>query len=385
MVSTFASPGARFREQKAVGRFSPAVVVCLVALFSWCIPAHGVEETNWYQKGDALLKANQYPEAIAALTTAIETVPHDYQAYCKRAAARYLSGDCGNAIADYDAGLALNPNDAVALHQLALVLAYCPDPKFRNLSRALTAAKGAVALVRRPGFLATLAKIQDDAGARKEAVRTQEALIALARDQGNTKDMPAMEAALAKYRRKIVGAAPAPPKTAPPLSPRGPVRLKPPRTTDASEPASHPFTIHVYSFRDKEKALGISLAMRANRLAAFVTPIALAGKGQWYRVYVGAFGSESAARKRAFSLKRRKLPYARVVRRPWTVQIIPPGESTLADLGKMLDRSGIPTYGELAHGKEKRRLYGAFKTEKEARQAAGDLTDQGFNAAAVAR
>jgi tetratricopeptide (TPR) repeat protein len=55
------------------------------------------------------------------------------------------------AIDDFDKALALEPTDAGLLHELARLLAHCPDQKVRNPRRAVELARGAVSLNPRNG------------------------------------------------------------------------------------------------------------------------------------------------------------------------------------------------------------------------------------------
>ena len=215
------------------------ILVALAAAL-WPAGAGAAPETNWFEKGSDLLQAHHYDEAIAALTTAIETVPHDYQAYSKRGAARYLKGDYDAAIADYRRALAIHPDDAVALHQLALVLAFCPDSGFRNLPRAIALARRAVNLLPDPAFLSSLAAVQAEAGAWTDAVQTQERLVARIQALGQTEELAAMEARLARYRRRQ-DALPGPKVQAPAV----PIRVAAPRPVQNAQGRTvHPEPFH---------------------------------------------------------------------------------------------------------------------------------------------
>lgn len=350
----------------------------------WPVGSGAEEETNWFEKGSDLLQAHRYDEAIAALTTAIETVPHDYQAFSKRGAARYLKGDYDEAIADYHRALAIHPDDAVALHQLALVRAFCPDSGFRDLPRAITLARRAVTILPDPAFLSSLSAIQAEAGAWTDAVQTQERLIAQIKQFGQTEELAAMEARLARYRRRR-DAVPEPP----PPAPTGPIRVTAPRPTQTPRtetPAPSPFTVHVHSFPQQDKANRAATALRMENAPAFVAPVDLPQKGRWFRVYVGIYARKAEAEAAARDLRKRGLPYAKTVSRPWTVRVSPLKEKAdPVDFTARLHRKGYVTYRPGLMAKNGPRLYGAFETEKEAEAAALELRRNGFSAAAAAR
>ncbi|MBI9085217.1 MAG: SPOR domain-containing protein [Desulfobacterales bacterium] len=371
--------------------------ILMVVATAFLLPtqAGAVDETNWYEKGSELLKAHQYQEAIDAFSTAVETIPHDYQAYSKRGAARYLKGDYAEAIADYHTALGMNPDDAVALHQLAVILTFCPDPAFQNLSQALISAQRAVDLMYAPIFIKTLAAIQYEAGEIEAAVHTQEKLIALTQYLGQTIDLPAMEAQLSEYRKKsrkfgqLSSNMPEDQDVGLPPPHKDPVRVNPYRSRKKPNdraPETHAFTIHLHSFQDRDKANRTAQSLRSRGEAAFVSHVDIPKRGRWFRVYVGSYSLESEAMKHAIELRRQKLPYARAVQRPWAVRVGLSGrDATLADLDETLLDRGYLTHPLQTGGPGKARLYGAFATENDAEAAARELKTDGFDATAVAQ
>ena len=119
--------------------------------------------------------------------------------------------------------------------------------------------------------------------------------------------------------------------------------------------------------------------------AAFVAPVDLPEKGRWYRVYVGIYGQKTNAEAAARNLRKRGLPYAKTVSRPWTVRVTAKEKADPGDLAARLRREGFITYRPGLTAKDGPRLYGAFETEKEADAAAVTLCRKGFAAVAAAR
>lgn len=77
-------------------------------------------------------------------------------------------------------------------------------------------------------------------------------------------------------------------------------------TSPAPKPSSY-FTLQVASFRDSGEAERYARLFRERGYAARVVKVELPGKGTWYRVYVGRFGSKVEAEQAYRKLKARKL------------------------------------------------------------------------------
>jgi tetratricopeptide (TPR) repeat protein len=169
------------------------------------------EEEDPFGKGLELIGQQRYEEAIKALSTAIEIISHDYQAYNYRGVARALEGDYDRAIADYNKAieirpryaeaynnrgfarirrgdlenalkdysraLEVNPFFAEAYNNKAWVLATCADRRFRNGDQAVLLAQKAVELNPDVGTLDTLAAAYAAAGNFDAAVDTQKKAI----------------------------------------------------------------------------------------------------------------------------------------------------------------------------------------------------------------
>jgi tetratricopeptide (TPR) repeat protein len=345
---------------------------------------------DWFEKGVAALKAHRYDEAIEAFTLTIEVIPHDYQAYGKRGAARYLKGDHAAAIADYQKALSINPDDALAMHQLALVRAFCPDEHLRDLNRATVLAREAVQRLRVPTTLATLVAVYAETGNFEQAAAVQEERIAMVRSRGQTAALAGMQQRLAEYRQKMH---PVPPaalmdavKSAGKMVTRTRAETIPPKPRQGIRRRLSPFTVHVYSFQDREKANRIALKLRSDGNNAFACPVDLPEKGRWFRVYTGAFESKAKARKKAEALLEKGFPYGREVRRPWTVALrLPTGASSQNGMAAQLAAKGYLGYRLLSENGKARLVFGAFDTKQGAATALGELHRDGFGASVEKR
>ncbi len=89
-----------------------------------------------------------------------------------------------DAIEAYEKVIALDPNEAVSLNNLAWLLVTAPNKGLKDRARALEMAKKAVALERSPVFLDTLAEVYYENGFCQEAVEIIKEAITL--ETGNT-------------------------------------------------------------------------------------------------------------------------------------------------------------------------------------------------------
>ncbi len=80
----------------------------------------------------------------------------------------------------------------------------------------------------------------------------------------------------------------------------------PPKKPPESKAAPY-YTLQVASFRDQGEAERYARLFRERGYTARVVRVELPGKGTWYRVYVGRFGSKAEAEEAYRQLKARKL------------------------------------------------------------------------------
>lgn len=157
---------------------------------------------------------------------------------------------------------------------------------------------------------------------------------------------------------------------------------------DFSPPQSGPllgYSLHVGSFQTYRAAERAARALRAKGHDAFVAPVLLEGKGQWYRVFTGALANDLESQA---ALNRMKdvgtVPEGTVRATPWALYLgtFESGDAAEA-VTSTLASSGISTY---VLGKDPVHLYaGAFESAGDAEVLNRQLRDRGFEAALVRR
>ena len=133
------------------------------------------------QIGMVYTTMKQYDKAIAAFDEVLARNPDDFAAIRGRADALLNMGHRGDAIAEYEKGIKLQPHDAGILNNYAWVLATAPEDKLRDGRRALVMATEACKLTeyKEDYILSTLAAACAETGdfesARKYAAQAVEA------------------------------------------------------------------------------------------------------------------------------------------------------------------------------------------------------------------
>jgi tetratricopeptide (TPR) repeat protein len=98
------------------GMIAPAIGVILVIVMFVIVCGNPVQEQ--VKKGDSFFEQEQYDNAIAAYTKAIELYPKPTAAYDNRGLAKiyenrglayYKKGDCNKAIAEYTSAIEIDP------------------------------------------------------------------------------------------------------------------------------------------------------------------------------------------------------------------------------------------------------------------------------------
>jgi tetratricopeptide (TPR) repeat protein len=131
----------------------------------------------WFRMGHLQKAIDDYGKALQA-------DPGFADAYKNRGVARYHSGRYNEALNDYIEALRLDPGSVEANNQLAWMLSVCPDPKYRNGSKAVDLAKRAVTFNEGLTTLDTLAAAYAELGDFSQAVQIQESVLALAKGSG---------------------------------------------------------------------------------------------------------------------------------------------------------------------------------------------------------
>ena len=145
---------------------------------------------------------------------------------------------------------------------------------------------------------------------------------------------------------------------------------------------SLPYTIQVSAYRDPQQSMQVARKLNSSGNPAFTSPVDLTGKGKWYRVYIGNYGTLAEAKTAAKELKRRKFHYVNVTRNPYTVQVgeaVP--QSTASELKTRLQAKGFFSYSLPAKTDPDRIriLVGAFENKQAAANLSTRLKQAGFN------
>ena len=138
--------------------------------------------------GNALAAKGRFDEAIENYRKAIQINPNRPEIFFHLGVAFGQLGRTREAVAQYREALRLKPDLAVALNNLAWVLAASPDDELRNGAEAVRLAERACELTHygAPFFIGTLAAAYAEASRFPEAVTTAEKAEQLATDAGLT-------------------------------------------------------------------------------------------------------------------------------------------------------------------------------------------------------
>jgi len=412
-------------------RIMPLLYLFLIAT-CLLLPGHSVSAEDWFEQGLSFLESQHYDDAIKAFSESIRIVPNDSEAYNNRGIAWFYKGDYDRAIADctkaleinpryteaynnrgtawfykgdYDRAIAdctkaleLNPGYADACHQLALILATCPDRRYRNATQAIGLAQRAVELSPEANFLDTLAAAYAEAGRFGDAITTQKRAITLLRKQGKTNELSEYVGRLGSYKARK------------PLREQYIAQLQEndeyafeasgtklgeemPRQSGKGnatpiEQGTYPYTIQICSLQHRERSNHIVMELRKKGDPAFTSSAHIRGKGDWYRVFLGFYGTLEEAHKAALALKKRKFRYADVVKKPYAIQVgLSDADRELKKLEADLRLKGYITYRipDARYSAKIRLLIGAFGTEKEAVRLTRELQEEGFKTKVVQR
>ena len=151
--------------------------------------------------GSALL-SDRLDEAIFHFQQAVQINPSNAKAEDNLGNAFVQKGEPGEAILHFQKAIQLDPADPWAVNNLAWLLATCPDPAFRDGSRAVELARQASGLAGEdnPIVLHTLAAALAESGKFSEAVETAQHALSLAGAQSNTNLVGQIELELKLYK-----------------------------------------------------------------------------------------------------------------------------------------------------------------------------------------
>ncbi len=151
--------------------------------------------------GTALSRQGKYAEAEAHFTEAIRLHPEDVQAHYNLGLVFSQVGNYEAARAQFALAIRLQPADPKAYNASAMIMASCPEAKFRDGKGAVQFATRACELTKwkNPIILDTLAAAQAEAGDFDSAVSSQKRAIELLTDRRQQDDY---RSRLALYQAK---------------------------------------------------------------------------------------------------------------------------------------------------------------------------------------
>lgn len=150
--------------------------------------------------GTALIRLGDTAAGMQSLREAARLDPTHVRTRIDLATALVQAGDEKEAIARLREAVTVRPDSALALNNLAWLLATASVPELRNSTQATSLARSACELTANqdPGFLATLAVAQAEAGDRRGALATaqtaHERAIAIGADDAARAIAPMIEA-----------------------------------------------------------------------------------------------------------------------------------------------------------------------------------------------
>ena len=332
------------------------------------------QDEDWYATGRRLLDQQRYDDAIKAFSTAIDIIARDYQSYNYRGVAWALKNNFERAIGDYSKAIEIRPRYAEAFNNRgfantqngnlkaalndfsralqinpffvdaynnkAWVLATCSNRQIRNGGQAVRLATKAVELKPDISSMDTLAAAHAAAGNFETAVDLQTKAIQQLMLENKTAEVPKYMKHLRRYRSRqalLIDYSVRPGKALARTTPMASLKARTKKAPAAKDQKAKmaiasnrsklpavkflPYTIQVSSFRDPQQSMQVARILNTNGDPAFTSPVDITGKGKWYRVYIGNYGTLAEAKAAANDLKRRKFRYVNVTRKPYTVQI----------------------------------------------------------------
>jgi len=134
------------------------------------------ESVFYRDRGNVFMVRKAYDRAVADFSKSIELDPKYSSPLVLRSRIWMIQKEYGKALADYKKAVELAPKDASGSFYhagLALFLAGCPEPKFRNGKKALEAAEKAYQLAKGPGEMSALAAAHAELGQFDKAIEWQ--------------------------------------------------------------------------------------------------------------------------------------------------------------------------------------------------------------------
>ena len=169
--------------------------------FTKAIQINPKDAEAYNNRGFAYEKKGEYDRAIQDFDKAIQINPKHARAYNNRGFAYEKNGEYDKAIQDYDKAIQINPKDARVYNHIAWLYSTCPEPNYRNGTKAVELAEKAISIEGQScNVVDTLAAAYAEKGRFGDAVRTQKKTIKLAREEDN-KNIAEYEKRLRSYEQ----------------------------------------------------------------------------------------------------------------------------------------------------------------------------------------
>ena len=166
--------------------------------------------------GEALRLKGLLDEAVAEFQKVVALDPRSAEAHCSLGIALFQQRRAADALAQFQQAVQLEPNNVDACNSFAWFLATCPDPAFRNPSKAVELALTAIRLAtsNNPMPFETLAAAYTAEGRTSEASQAAQRALDLTA-KSDPAAVPALRQQLAPYLTGAPPASPSPTNTIP--------------------------------------------------------------------------------------------------------------------------------------------------------------------------
>ena len=156
-------------------------------------------------RGTAYVNLRDFPRALPDLERAIQLNPEDPRPHMSLAATLGHLHRAKEAVPHYREAIRLYPEHALALNNLAFILATHPDPKVRNGEEAVRLAEKACRLTKNRIYkaLETLAAAYAEVGRFEEAIEVAEKAKKMAEERLKPADSTRLKVEIDLYKKKI--------------------------------------------------------------------------------------------------------------------------------------------------------------------------------------